>query len=572
MTKNQEISDIFNAIADILEFKGENRFRIRAYRRAALSIANLSSAIETLDGKKAFLEIPGIGSDLADKIMQYLETGKVAEYEKLKKTVPAQVSELMRIPGVGPKLAKSIQQRFRVKNIRELQKLARAGKLLELPHFKEKMQENILKGINILQRSKEQFLLSEALTLSERVLAYLKTIPSVTECETAGSLRRRKEVIHDIDIVVATKNAAKAVKEISHYEGISQVLAQGSKKISVILKEGIQLDVRMVRPQEFGAALVYLTGSKAHNITIRERAVRMGYKINEYGVFNKKGKCVASAREADVYKAIGLAYIPPEMREDRGEVDAALEGTLPALITKEDIISDLHVHSRYSDGLATIEEVALQAKAHGLRYIAICDHSQSLVIAHGLSEKRLLEKIREIDTLNKKNLGIRILKGAEVDILSDGSLDYPDALLEQLDFVVAAIHTGFKQSKEKITERIVKAMHNKHTNTIAHPSGRLIGERDPYEVDMEAVIRAARATNTALEINAFPKRLDLTDVYCKRAKEEGVKFSIGTDSHMTDQMRFLELGASVARRGWLEKKDVLNTLPLKDFFYAIDKA
>lgn len=561
--KNREIAQIFYEMGEILEIKGDNPFKIRAYYKAAQNMESLTEDIEKVVQEDRLNELPGIGVKLALKIKEYVTTGKLRAYEKLKKKVPSGLIKILSVPGVGPKTAKLLYEELKIDSIEKLKKAAREHKISQLPHLKEKTEENILKGIELIKRGMERMSLGVALPLANEIVGALKKLPEVKEINPAGSLRRKKETIGDIDILITSTRPAKVMDVFTDLPCVSQVIAHGETKSSILTKEGIHVDVRVLNPRNYGAALQYFTGSKEHNIALRTLALKKGLKISEYGIFNKKsGKRLAGEKEKDIYKILGLSYIEPELRENRGEIEAAKADRLPKLIEESDIRGDLHIHSNWSDGSASIEKIVEAAKKRGWEYVAICDHSKSLKIAGGLSDKELKEQIREIQKLNKRLKGFRVLAGIEVDILKDGTLDYSDELLKQLDFVVAAIHSGFKQSREQITERIVKACENKWVDVIAHPTGRLLGERAPYEVDLDKVIKVAKQTGTFLEINAYPKRLDLNDIHSRKAKEGGVKISIGTDAHTLDQLDYMTIALTAARRGWLEKKDVLNTLPV----------
>lgn len=561
--KNREIAQIFYEMGEILEIKGDNPFKIRAYYKAAQNMESLTEDIEKVVQEDRLNELPGIGVKLALKIKEYVTTGKLRAYEKLKKKVPSGLIKILSVPGVGPKTAKLLYEELKIDSIEKLKKAAREHKISQLPHLKEKTEENILKGIELIKRGMERMSLGVALPLANEIVGALKKLPEVKEINPAGSLRRKKETIGDIDILITSTRPAKVMDVFTDLPCVSQVIAHGETKSSILTKEGIHVDVRVLNPRNYGAALQYFTGSKEHNIALRTLALKKGLKISEYGIFNKKsGKRLAGEKEKDIYKILGLSYIEPELRENRGEIEAAKANRLPKLIEESDIRGDLHIHSNWSDGSASIEKIVEAAKKRGWEYVAICDHSKSLKIAGGLSDKELKEQIREIQKLNKRLKGFRVLAGIEVDILKDGTLDYSDELLKQLDFVVAAIHSGFKQSREQITERIVKACENRWVDVIAHPTGRLLGERAPYEVDLDKVIKVAKQTGTFLEINAYPKRLDLNDIHSRKAKEGGVKISIGTDAHTLDQLDYMTIALTAARRGWLEKKDVLNTLPV----------
>lgn len=569
--KNQQIAEVFKQIADILEIKGENFFRIRAYRRAAQNIENLTEDIDVLLKEKK-LDIPGVGTDLSQKIQEMIDTGRLDYFDKIKKTIPSGLLEIMTIPGVGPKTTKLLYDNLSIDSVSKLERAAKKHKLRGVFGLKEKTEENILQGIELIKQGHSCILLSVAMAAAAEIMDKLKKLKLVKKINVAGSLRRKKQTIRDIDILISSTQEEKVIDEFCRLAPVKKILAKGQTKSAILTNNGIQVDLRVVKPDSFGAALVYFTGSKAHNIHIRELAKKRGLKINEYGVFlEKTGKKVAGKTEQDVYKALNLAFIEPEMREDTGEVEASQKHKLPRLVTLADIKADMHMHSNWSDGAYSIEDMAKTAQKRGYTYIVITDHSQSLGIAHGLSPERLKQQINEIRALNKKFKNFKIFSGAEVDIKSDGSLDFEDKLLERLDVVLAAVHTGFKQSKEQLTQRIVKAMQNKFVNIIVHPFGRLINERASYELDFEQIIKAAKDTNTALEINSYPKRLDLDDVHVRRAKQMRVMLAIGTDSHTIEQMNMMELGISVARRGWLEKKDVLNCLSQAEFLNRIKK-
>ncbi|MHB8909967.1 MAG: DNA polymerase/3'-5' exonuclease PolX [Syntrophales bacterium] len=558
---NRQIAKIFEDIADILDLKGENVFRIRAYRRAAQNIDGLARDVAALSDEE--LEaIPGIGKDLTAKIREFLATGKVAKHETLKKEVPAGVLEMLRVPGLGPKTAKLLHEHLQVTGVDELEALTRAGKLAGLPGIQKKTEENILRGIAQLKRGSERRPLGRVRPLAEEIVRQVRERAPVDLIEIAGSIRRWKETVNDIDILTASGEPGKVMDAFVKIPSVGRVLMQGPTRSSIITDEGIQVDLRVVDQGAFGAALQYFTGSKQHNIKLREMAVRAGLKISEYGVFQEPGeRRVGGKKEGDVYKALHLPFIPPELREDAGEIEAAQEGALPALVTVGDIKGDLHLHTKWSDGSHDLDTLVQAARGKGYRYLAVTDHTRGLGVAHGLDEERLAEQGRIIDAVNKQNPGFTILKGTEVDIRSDGSLDLPDRALAGLDIVVASVHSGFQQSQDQITKRILAAIRNPCVSVIAHPTGRLIGERDPYAVDMEAVLREAAKYGVAMEINAYPLRLDLNDLHVKMAREYGVPLVINTDAHVLSQLDFMRYGVSVARRGWAEKKDVLNALP-----------
>ena len=558
--KNQEIARIFNDIADLLEIKGGNPFRIRAYRRAAQNIEGLTKDVAETP-KDELMKIPGIGQDLAGKIEEYVRTGSLQFYEDLKKEVPAGLSVLLSVPSLGPKTAKLLFERLKVKDIETLEQLARKHKLSGLPGIKDKTEENILKGVEMLKRGMERQPLGKVLPVANDILQHLKREAPIKKLSIAGSIRRWKDTIKDIDILATSQDPKAAMNAFVHLPHVKDVLMHGPTKSSVIIHEGLQVDLRVVEENSFGAALAYFTGSKAHNIRLREMALKSGLKINEYGVFREKDNMkVGGKEEEDIYRILDLPYIPPELREDTGEVEAAIEGRLPKLIELKDIKGDLHVHSKWSDGSHDFEELIDEAKKRGYEYIAITDHSKGLGIARGLSAERLIEEKKEIDAINKRLKGFRLIAGIEVDIRSDGRMDFPDEILKKMEVVVASIHSGFRQNREQMTKRLVSAMRNPYVSIIAHPTGRLIGERDPYDVDMDEVFKVAKETGTAIEINAYPLRLDLNDVYAKMAKEIGIAIVISTDTHITNQFDYMGYGVSIARRGWLEKKDILNTL------------
>jgi len=561
--KNLELSRIFEQIARILKIKGENPFKIRAYEKIVLVLENLPIDIETIYHQGGLNNIPGVGEGIAKKIEEFLTTEKLEYYEKLKETIPAGVIELLDISEVGPKTAKLLYEQLEVDNIEKLEKAVKEHQIKDLPGMGEKSETNILRGIELYKRRKERVLLGIALPLAEEIVESLRQLKETDKINFAGSLRRKKETIGDIDILVTSQKPEKIMKTFISLPQVREILAEGSTKSSVITKEDIHVDVRVVEPISFGAALQYFTGSKAHNIKLRELAIKRGLKINEYGVFDSEtGQRIAGEEEEEVYKILDLAFIPPELREDRGEIEAAQEGRLPRLVEYHQIKGDLHLHSKWSDGSHTIRQIAEEAKKRGYKYIAITDHSQSLKFAGGLTEERLREQAEEIQKLNRELGDFTILTGIEVDIKSDGSLDYPNEILSRLDVVIAAIHSGFKQESKIITGRIVKAMQNRWVNIIAHPTGRLIGYRESYQVDINKIMDVAAETGTILEINAYPERLDLNDVYCRMAKDRGVQLAIETDAHSIDGLEFMNLGVDVARRGWLEEKDVINTLPL----------
>lgn len=561
---NSEIADIFERLADLLEIKGENTFRIRAYRNAARTVSSLTkSANDMVANGEDFSDLPGIGKDLAAKIEEIVKTGKLSFLEKVQRSLPATLDDLMQIQGLGPHRIKALYEKLKIKSIPELKKALEAKKLRSLEGFGEKIEENIARELERVKRSEGNLRLVDTEETGTGLVEYLKKVKGVKKCIIAGSFRRAKETVRDLDVLVTCDAKSRAMERFIKHEDVEKTVSHGDTRSTVILRSGLQVDLRVVPEKSYGAALVYFTGSKAHNIAIRKMGVQKGLKINEYGVFRGK-KWVAGKTEEEIYRSIGLPFIEPELREDTGEIEAALKGKLPHLITLKDIRGDLHAHTNMTDGHYSLAEMAQAAKAKGYDYLGITEHSKHVVIAHGLDEKGALKRIEEIDKLNKKIKGITILKGMEVDILSDGTLDLKDEVLEELDFTVCAVHYKFNMPSAEQTERIIRAMDSPYFNILAHPTGRLIGERDPYEVDMERIMKAAKERGCILEESAHPYRLDLTDAHCKLAKEIGVKIAISTDSHSTSDFDFMRFGVSQARRGWIEPSDVVNTRNLSD--------
>jgi len=575
---NIELAEIFREIAEILEIKGENPFKIRAYYRVVQVLESLPEEIDQIYKKGELHKIPGVGTHIAQKIEEYIRTGKMSYYEHLIKNIPAGLLKILEIPEVGPKTVRLLYEKLKIDSIPKLKKAIFAKKIRALPGMGEKSEENIKKGIEFLSalagtgsRSK-RMLLGAAHPLAMAIIDALKKLPQVERISQAGSLRRMKETIGDIDILVTSTSPKKVMKAFTSLPMVTKINNFGETKSSVIMEKKLQVDLRVVGPDSFGAALQYFTGSKEHNIKLREMASEKGYKINEYGLFRLKGnKKIAGREEKEIYNALGLDYMPPEIREERGEIEASLNKKLPHLLEQKDIKGDLHMHSNWSNGHDSIKEMARAAIALGYEYIGITDHSRSLKVASGLSISEVKKQLEEIKILNRRLKGFRILAGCEADILGNGKIDYPDEVLRLYDFVIASIHTGFKQEKEKLTKRIVLAMRNPYVNIIAHPTGRLLAKREPYALDLEAVFKEARDTGTYLELNAFPERLDLSDIYLRRLKELGLKITLGTDAHNTMRLKMMLYGVATARRGWLEKKDVLNTLGVKKLLEAFNK-
>jgi DNA polymerase (family 10) len=561
---NTEIAKIFQRYATLLEINGANRFRVLAYRNAARTVEDQPQDVAILirDGKD-LSELPGIGKDLAGKIKEIVDTGALADFEKLKRTVPEDLADVTALPGLGPKRVQVLHERLRIDNLEDLERAAHAGKLRQLPGFGAKTEEKVLKEIERRRDMGARTKLMVAEQIALPLLDYLKAAKGVKQAVIAGSYRRRKDTVGDLDILVTAKRGSDVMKRFAAYDEVDEVVSQGTTRSTVILRSGLQVDLRVVPEASYGAALHYFTGSKDHNIAIRTLAVKKGLKVNEYGVF-KGDKRIAGKTEKEVYALFGLPYIAPELRENRGEIEAARKKRLPKLVALDDIRGDLHAHTKATDGRYTAEEMAQAAKTRGYDYLAICDHSKHVTIAKGLDAKRLAKQIDEIDRLNEKLTGIRILKSTEVDILDDGTLDLPDSILKKLDLRVCAVHYQFGLSAEKQTERIIRAMDNRYFNILAHPTGRLMGEREAYAVDMQKLMEAALERGCFLEVNSQPDRMDLDDVHCRMAKDIGLKLAISTDAHTTANLDFMRFGVDQARRGWLEPDDVLNTRSWRD--------
>ena len=560
---NSDISRIFNQVADLLEIKEANPFRVRAYRNAARTISDQPQSVAgMLEEGKDLSKLPGIGEDLASKIAEIVETGTLEMLEELEEEMPSDLSELLQIPGLGPKRVAVLYRELGIKTLDDLTEAAEKEKIRELEGFGEKTEKNVLKEVQRRVKTDFRTRLAEAEQIAGPLQKHLEETDGVKQVEVAGSYRRRRETVGDLDILVTCKGDSKVMDRFTGFEDVAEVLAKGSTKSSVRLRSGLQVDLRVVPEVSYGAALYYFTGSKDHNIAVRRIAGKMDLKINEYGVFRGEGdeeERIAGASEEEVFSAVDLPYIEPELRENRGEIEAAQNGKLPQLITIDDIRGDLHAHTKATDGRSSLRKMAEAARSLGYSYLAITEHSQAVTVAKGFDTHRLEQQIEEIDRLTDEFSGFRIFKGIEVDILEDGSLDLPDEVLKKLDFTVCAVHSKFDLSAEKQTERIIRAMDNPCFNILAHPTGRLINRREAYQVDMEKIIEAALERGCFLELNAHPDRLDLNDHHCRLAKEMGLKVAISTDAHHTEALRNIKYGIDQARRGWLAKDDVINT-------------
>jgi len=563
--ENLKVAWVLEDIAHLLELKGENVFKIRAYHRAGRALVNLTEDLSAVMERGELDEIPGVGKNIAEKIKELLSTGQLAYYERLKAEIPAGLVELTNIPGVGAKMAQQLYQKLGISTVDELEAAARARKIRALPGLGSKTELNILRGIEMLRTKGGRTIISIADSLAENFLGFLRSLPGVHNAEVAGSTRRMKESIGDIDLVAAADEPAQVIEVFVHHPQVSSILAQGDTKASIVTIVGLQVDLIVVLPDQFWSALHHFTGSKEHNVRLRELARHKGLKINEYGIFriaDNEGLPVAG--EADIYRHLGLPYMPPEIREDNGEMEAAADNALPDLVGMADIKGDLHIHSDWSDGVNSIEQIVGRAVEKGYEYIAVTDHSKSLTVARGLSVERLRQQDEVIHRINRENTNITVLRGIETDILANGDLDYPDEILVAKDIVIASVHSGFRQDKEKITGRIISAIKNEHVDILAHPTGRLIGRRDAYDVDMDRVMEAAAKYDTVLEINSSPDRLDINDHYARKAKEYGIKIAVNTDAHEIRRLDEMKYGVGTARRGWLEPGNVINTLTMAE--------
>jgi DNA polymerase (family 10) len=556
---NADIASAFNHLADLLEIEDANPFRVRAYRRAAATIEDLPASAAAMVASGADLtELPGVGEDLAGKIKEIVETGHLKLLREVESRTPSALATLTAIPGLGPKRVRALHEALGISTLKQLAAAAAAGKIRTLPRFSADLEARLLDEATKRTQTPPRFKLSTAEDFAQGVVAHLRKAPSVGQVIVAGSFRRRRETVGDLDVLATGRDGAAVIDHFVRYDEVEKVLAKGPVRSTVTLRSGLQIDLRVVAEESYGAALVYFTGSKDHNIAIRKLGQGRGLKVNEYGVFRGESR-VAGKTEEDIYRSLGLAYVEPELREDRGEIEAARRGRLPDLVALGDIRGDLHTHTQASDGKSSLREMAEAAKARGYDYVAITDHTRHATIAHGLDPKRLSKQLDEIDRLNDELVGVRILKSSEVDILADGRLDLPDDILQRLDLSVCAVHFRFELDRQAQTERIVRAMDNRFCNIIAHPSGRLIGEREGYAVDLERLLAAAKERGCFLELNAHPSRLDLDDIHCRAAKDIGLKVAIGTDAHSTVGLSAMRFGIDQARRGWLGRDDVLNT-------------
>lgn len=560
---NSEIAKIFSRIADSLEILEENGFKINAYRKASRNISSMPDSLEEFDGEKELSTIPGVGKDLSQKIIEHRLTGKIAYYEEIKKQVPDELAELLDIRGVGPKFLRTLVKHFGVTDIESLKETIASPKVLEVDGIGKKKIEQISRSVEVFEGGKKRMRLVKAHALATEVKEKIEGIPGVLRAELAGSLRRMRETVANIDIIASADDGAGVIEKFTALAFIKEVLARTENSTRILTQAGVRTDLLVVEPHCYGSALQNLTGSPAHNARIREIAAAKGLETDHMGIRNGNGYFVS---EEEVYESLELGYIAPELREDRGEIEATRAGELPALLEIEDLRGDLHAHSTWSDGASTIRQMADKAASLGYEYIAMTDHSPSSRIANGLSTKRLWQKKEEVEKINSEGGAVRVLMGSEVDILPDGSLDYPDEVLRELDFVVASVHSSFLMEEEEMTRRICGALENPNVDALGHPTGRLIAQREPYKVDIDAVIETARNHDKALEINSSYKRLDLKDTHARKAVEAGVKIIVSTDAHRTEHLERMIFGVGTARRGWVKKTDVVNTYGLSELF------
>jgi DNA polymerase (family 10) len=563
--RNAEIAELLENIADMLEIKGDSPYRIRAYREAARSIESLTEDVADIIERGELQEVKGIGESIAAKIEEFVRTGHSSYYEELTKQINPSLAELLKVPGVGPKKAKLFYEKLGIDSVDKLEQAAKEHKISKLPGIGPKTEENILEAIEWMRSRSERTPLGLALPTALPFLESIRRFPEVVKADLAGSLRRMKETIGDLDLLAASENPAAVIEKFINLPMVKNVLGHGPTKGTVVTHDNLQVDLRVVKPDEYGAALQYFTGSKAHNIKLRTIAESKGLKVNEYGIFRlSDNKRIAGETEESMYETLGMKWMEPELREDQGEIEAAMEGRLPHLVKRSDIKGDLHIHTKWSDGAHTPEEMVKAAREKGLQYIAFADHSVSMGFIHGLTVDRIREQRALIDELNEKYPDIRILQGIEVNIRADGSLDYDEEVLEAFDIVTASVHSGLGMPAEKMTERLIKAVSNPHVDILGHPTGRVINKREPYELDLHEVLKVAAETGTAVEINSQPDRLDLKDTDARLAKEMGVMLAIDSDAHSAEHYQYLDYGVATARRGWVEPQNVLNALPLED--------
>jgi len=567
---NHEVAQLLRRIADMLEIKGEIVYKSVAYRRAADNIANLGRDIRDVWREGKLRTIPGVGEALAKKLDELFRTGRLEYYEKLQEEIPPGVVSLLAIPDVGPKTAKLMWERLGILSVAEVEKAAREGLLRTLPGLGEKSEQRILRGIEMLYRRSERIPLGTALPVAQELLDALREVPETLRASAAGSLRRMCATVGDLDLLVSSYHPQAIMDAFVRLPQVAEVDLSGETKTTVILHNGLQVDLRVLPPERYGSLLQYFTGSKAHNVVLRGLALDRGLSLSEYG-FKRDGEEILCAEEEEVYHTLGLDWIPPELREDRGEVEASAEHRLPTLIELSDLRGDLHCHTNWSDGAASIEEMAQAAIARGYEYLVISDHTQSLGIARGLTPERLRKQREEIRRVDERYPNLRLLQGCELEIRADGTLDYPDDVLAELDVVVASVHSGLRQDRESLTSRLLAAVRNPHVDVIGHLTGRILGQRDPGDVDVEAVLREAARTGTIIEVNSIPDRLDLNDVYIRRAIELGVRLAINSDAHSVDGLGAVRFGVAMARRGWAEAKHVVNTYHLEGLLNSLRK-
>jgi DNA polymerase (family 10) len=563
MSTNRDLANLFREMARMLELE-KVEWKPRAYLQAAYGIEDLSQDVKEIyerGGKKALQEIPGVGKSIADHIAEYIEKGRIEKFEKLRKKHPQSITDLVSIEGIGPRTAQRLVDELKISSLEDLERAAREHRISKLEGFGRKKEKNILEAIEVYRGGHGRMLISVALPIAEEIVSYLKESAPLQRIDYVGSLRRMKETIGDVDLLAISDNAKEVMKAFTEMMGVKKVISRGPTRSSIVLKEkDVQVDIRVIRETSYAAALMYFTGSKDHNIALRKEAIKKGYKLSEYGLFESRNKLLPFKSEEEIYKKLGMDYIAPELRENRGEIDAAKKGTLPGIVSEKDIRGDFHIHTSYSDGSSSIEEMVKAAQDLGYEYMAITDHSPTARIARGMNEKKIRKQWREIDGIAEK-YRIKVLKGAEVDILNGGELDYPKEILEELDIVIGSVHSSLKMPKEKMTARIMNALENEHLDILGHPTGRLIGKRPPYEADYSRIFEAATENGKVLEIDGQPERMDLNDSNILAAREHGAKFCIDTDSKSASNLGNMRYGLGMARRGWLTREDVVNTYP-----------